>query len=127
MTFAESQPAVCSAPKCSANVVRRIRMSPETWVQGKLAKGVEKDSPCLNGPGQAAGCCSNMTQKVGVHNVHPLGFGFGCTGAGLGRIGEVCGGVAGFQGLAPGSSPTSGTVFSLFRGFSASECGQIVL
>ena len=49
--------------------------------------------------------------KEGVHNVHTLGFGFGCTGVGPGRIGDVFGGVADFQGLAPGSSPTSGTCF----------------
>ncbi len=50
-------------------------------------------------------------EKVGVHNVHTRGFGFGCTGIGLGRIREVFGGVAYFQGMAPGSSPTSGTCF----------------
>ena len=50
-------------------------------------------------------------QKEGVHNVHTLCFGLRCTGVGLVRIGDVFGGVAGFQGLAPGSSPTSGTCF----------------
>lgn len=30
---------------------------------------------------------------------------------GLGRIGDVCGGVADFEVLEPGSSPTAGTVF----------------
>jgi hypothetical protein len=52
-------------------------------------------------------------QKGGVHNVHTLGFGSGRTGAGLGRIADVCGGVADLLGLEPGSSPTSGTVLSL--------------
>jgi hypothetical protein len=47
--------------------------------------------------------------------VHTLGFGLGRTGAGLARIGDVCGGVAEIQGLEPGSSPTSGT-FSHVRG-----------
>ena len=60
-------------------------------------------------------------KKGGVHNVHTLGVGLGRTGAGLGRIAEVFGGVAEIQGLGPGSSPTSGTVFSLFRGLWASE------
>ncbi len=55
-------------------------------------------------------------QKEGVHNVHTLGFGSGRTGAGLGRIPEVFGGVAEIQGLEPGSSPTSGTVFPQVRG-----------
>jgi hypothetical protein len=49
--------------------------------------------------------------------VHTLGFGSGLSGAGLARIAEVCGGGAEIQGMEPGSSPTSGTVFSLFRGF----------
>jgi hypothetical protein len=53
----------------------------------------------------------NVGKKEGVHNVHTWGFGFGCTGAGLGRIGEVFGGVADWQGPEPGSSPTSRTVF----------------
>ena len=48
-------------------------------------------------------------KKEGVHNVHTLGFGSGRTGVGLGRIGDVFGGVADFQGLECGSSPTSGT------------------
>ena len=61
-----------------------------------------------------------------MHNVHTLGFGFGCTGIGLVRIGDVFGGGADFQGLAPGSSPTSGTVFSLFKGVLASECAHFV-
>ena len=55
--------------------------------------------------------CAEVGKSEGVHNVHTLGFGSGRTGAGLGRIGEVCGGVAGLQGLKPGSSPTSGTCF----------------
>jgi hypothetical protein len=55
-------------------------------------------------------------QNRGVRNVHTLGFGSGRTGAGLGRIAEVFGGVAETQGLESGSSPTSGTVFPLFRG-----------
>ncbi|MDR7084352.1 hypothetical protein J2X01_003660 [Arthrobacter ginsengisoli] len=56
-------------------------------------------------------------QKEGVHNVHTLGFGSGRISAGLGRIAEIFGGVAEIQGVEPGSSPTSGTVFSLFSGF----------
>jgi hypothetical protein len=48
-------------------------------------------------------------KKEGVHNVHTLGFGSGHTAVGLGRIAEVCGGVAEIHGLEPGSSPTLGT------------------
>ena len=54
---------------------------------------------------------AEVGKKEGVHNVHTLGFGSGRTGAGLGRIAEVFGGVADIQGLEPGSSPTSGTCF----------------
>jgi hypothetical protein len=31
--------------------------------------------------------CINVGRKEGVHNVHTWGFAFGCTGAGLGRMG----------------------------------------
>jgi hypothetical protein len=66
-----------------------------------------------------------MGKKDCVHIVHTLGFGSGRTGSGLGRIAEVFGGVADIQGPEPGSSPTSGTVFSLFRGlFGVFSCGQ---
>ncbi|MDQ0821452.1 hypothetical protein QFZ79_003829 [Arthrobacter sp. V4I6] len=54
-----------------------------------------------------------MLTKEGVHNVHTWGFGFGCTGVGLRRIGEVFGDIADFQGQESGSSPTSGTRFPL--------------
>ena len=56
-------------------------------------------------------------KKEGVHNVHTLGFGSGRTGAGLARIPYVSAGVQCLQGLEPGSSPTSGTVFPQVRGF----------
>jgi len=60
---------------------------------------------------------AKVDKKGGVHNVHTRGFGFGCTGIRLGRIGEVFAGVADFQGLAPGSSPTSGTCFPCSEAF----------
>jgi hypothetical protein len=60
--------------------------------------------------------------KESVHNVHTLGFGSGRTGAGLDRIADVIGGVAGSQGVEPGSSPTSGTAFPLVRGVFALTC-----
>lgn len=44
--------------------------------------------------------------------VQTLGFGL----AGLGRIAEVAGGVADYQGPEPGSSPTSRAVLPRFRG-----------
>jgi hypothetical protein len=67
-------------------------------------------------------------KKEGVHNVQTLGFGSGRTGAGLGRIAEIFGGVAEIQGQEPGSSPTSGTVFPQVRGllvfFSSAHCAH---
>ncbi|MET3949099.1 hypothetical protein ABIB49_003825 [Arthrobacter sp. UYCu512] len=59
---------------------------------------------------------AEVGKKEGVHNVHTLGFGSGRISAGLGRIAEVFGRVAENQGLEPGSSPTSGTVFPQVRG-----------
>jgi hypothetical protein len=35
--------------------------------------------------------CINMGKKEGVDSVHTWGFVFGCTGIGLGRIGDVFG------------------------------------
>jgi hypothetical protein len=74
---------------------------------------------CLSGAGPVPEACSSnrseigaeVGKKEGVHNVHTLGFGSACTGAGLGRIAEDFGGVARIQGLEPGSGPTSGTCF----------------
>ena len=69
-----------------------------------------------------------MVRLRGVDSVHTLGPGLGRTGAGLGRIAEVFGGVADIQGLEPGSSPTSGTVFPQVRGlfcvFSCAHCAH---
>jgi hypothetical protein len=56
-------------------------------------------------------------QKRSVDNVHTFGFGSGRTSAGLTRIAYVFGSSQCLQGLECGSSPTSGTVFCLFRGF----------
>ena len=52
-----------------------------------------------------------MGRIGGVDSVHTLIHGLGRTGAGLGRIPYVLVGVQCLQGLEPGSSPTSGTVF----------------
>ena len=67
--------------------------------------------------GAAAWGRPSVVRSGGVDSVHTLGVGLGCTGAGLGRIRHVRAGVQYLQGLEPGSSPTSGTVFPQFRGF----------
>ena len=115
MTFIESHPSGCSGQKRPAKVVCRIKALRN--VRGVAAGGGEGFSTS-RGTIHAGPSWLRTLTKEGVHNVHTWGFGFGCTGIGLGRIGEVFGGVAGFQGLAPGSSPTSGTVFSRSRAIS---------
>ena len=82
---------------------------------GEIARKIQL--PCPDGIFGSLVGGAESGQREGVHNVHTMGFGSGRMSAGLGRIAEVFGGVADFQGLEPGSSPTSGTVFSLFRGF----------
>ena len=64
---------------------------------------------------QTSGPGNRMDKNEGVHNVHPLGFGSGRTGIGLGRIAEAFGGVAEIEVLECGSSPTSVTVFPQIR------------
>jgi hypothetical protein len=63
-------------------------------------------------------------QKKGVHFVHTLGCGLGRTSTGLARIRYVFGSSQYLQGLECGSSPTSGTTFSLVRGDFALTCVQ---
>jgi len=75
----------------------------------EIAPETQRPCPADRSSSQAGG--REVGKKEGVHNVHTLGFGSGRTGAGLGRIEEVFGGVAEIQGLEPGSSPTSGTCF----------------
>jgi hypothetical protein len=69
MTFTEPRHPVCPGLRCLAQIVSRIQASERTvtleWSRLKMAK------------------------KEGVDTVHTLGFGFGCTTIGLGRIGEV--------------------------------------
>ena len=64
-------------------------------------------------------------QKGSVYKVHTSCFGSGRMWVGPARIPHVSGGVQCLQGRECSSSPTSGTVFSLFRGLWASECVQI--
>jgi hypothetical protein len=109
MTLIEPHLSVCSGQRRPANVVCRFRLSQGMW--SVWLPAVERDSPRPEGPSHSARSWLKMLTKEGVHNVHTRGFGFGCTDAGLVPIGEVFGGVAVFQGLAPGSSPISGTCF----------------
>jgi hypothetical protein len=62
-----------------------------------------------------------------VDIVHTLGFGSGCIDLELLGIPHVFGDPQCLKGRECSSSPTSGTVFSLFRGLWAADCAQIVL
>jgi hypothetical protein len=53
-------------------------------------------SPSPKASGTSPACASKRTKR-GVDTVHTLGFGFGCTGLGPGRTGDVFGRVADFQ------------------------------
>jgi hypothetical protein len=108
MTFIESHPSGCSGQKRPAKVGCRIPAQPGN-VRGVAAGGGEGFSTS-RGTVHAGPSWLKMLTKEGVHNVHTLGFGFGCTGVGLGRTDDVFGRMAAFQRLAPGSSPTSGRV-----------------
>ena len=83
---------------------------------------MERDSHAVKGGGTSL---AKMATKEGVHNVHTLGLGFGCTGIGQGRIGDVFGS-GGSSRVGARFESHLGHVFSLFRGLLASECGQTV-
>ena len=114
MTHVDAQTVQCHLGRYLIAVVTDASENIRTE-RGHFTQGVKLPWPERSrqtpGPGNKRG------KKGGVHNVHTLGFGLGRTGAGLARITEVFGGAADLQGLEPGSSPTSGTVFLQVRGF----------
>lgn len=63
-------------------------------------------------------------QKRDVDNVHTFRPGLARTRAGLARIPHVSATSQQYQGPESRSSPTSGTVLSQVRGFSAPDCAQ---
>ena len=95
MTFIESNPSACSGQKRPAKVLHRIPAKPRK-VDGVAAAGGEGFSTS-GGTIHAGPSWLKMLTKEGVDSVHTLGFGFGCTGVGPGRIGENFGRVADFQ------------------------------
>jgi hypothetical protein len=74
---------------------------------------VRGDAGLSSGKGgcRSLGKAAEMVTKEGVDSVHTLGFGFGCTGVGLGRTGDVLGGVADFQGERLVRVPSRARVF----------------
>lgn len=121
MTFIESHPSACSGQKRPAKVLRRIPAQPGNV--GGVAAGGGEGFSTSGGTVHAGPSWLKMLTKEGVDSVHTLGFGFGCTGVGPGRIGEDFGRVADFQERRLVRVP-SGT-FSQVRGpFWASDLGR---
>jgi hypothetical protein len=111
MILAESEPETRSVRECRVEAVCKIPpITPEFLAI--VRKEAARSTPGLRLRRRLRRVTLRRTKakKQGVHNVYTQGSGLGCTGAGRRRIGEVCGGVADFQGLESGSSPTSGTV-----------------
>ena len=113
MTRVDSQTVQCHLGGCliavitCASEILRPRRS-------HITPSVKLSWPALSR--QTSGSGNKMGKNECVHNVHTPGFGSGRTGAGLGRVGDVCGGVPGIQGLEPVSSPPRARVFPV-QGF----------
>jgi hypothetical protein len=67
-----------------------------------------------------------IRKHLSREQVSTLGFGFGWTGIGVGRIGDVFGRAAASQGEPLVRVPHRARVFPQFRGFLASECAHFV-
>jgi hypothetical protein len=94
-----------------------FRLSPRSIVTvGGAAARVHRGSQRRKRAVRLGRIRAQNAHKEGVHNVHTLGFGFGCTGVGLGRTGDVSGEWRIIRGSGWFESHL-GHVFSLFRGF----------
>ena len=94
----------------------------EAYSSYRIEFGGRTQLPRLHGRLSSLGRGAEVGKKEGVHNVHTLGFGLGRSGTGLGRIADVCGGVAAFQVLNPVRVPPraqcccrSGAFCGIFR------------
>jgi hypothetical protein len=102
MILAESEPETRSLRECRVEAVCEIPpITPEFLA-------IVRKEAARSRPGLRLRCRlrrvtprRTKAKKQGVHNVYTQGSGLGCTGAGRRRIGEVCGGVADFQGEEP--------------------------
>ena len=93
--------------------------------QDQVFQGKEAPHPVDAGCGSLLG--GLWWGELGVWTVSTLWVcGLGRTGAGLGRIAYVCGGVPVFARAGIRFESHLGHVFSLFRGLWASECAQTV-
>jgi hypothetical protein len=122
MTFIESHPSGCSGQKRPAKVVCRIP-APGTRSGGRRLRGillVPRDHSRGSVVAQNAhkrGCaqCAHPGLRIRLYR-HRTGPDWGCFR-----------GSGGFSRVGARFESHLGHVFSLFRGFLASECGQIVL
>ncbi len=112
-------PATKSAARAardSSNECGHDRLTTRMQLSGRInfLRTKKNRTPSMRGCGSGR---EAFDAKIGgVDSVHTLGFGLVRTSAGLGRIPHVWAGVQCLQGLEPGSSPTSGTVFPQVRG-----------
>ncbi len=114
MTLAESTPSACSHINCLAHFVSRIPAEPGNIIRRRSSSPqlvAERGIPNAQGTVTLDGWGLKMPTKEGVHIVHTLGFGFGCTGIGLGRTGDVFGGEGLFKGWHPVRVPPRARVF----------------
>ena len=117
MTLVDSKPATWPARLCSVEVPRR---DPANAPQCDDNGTNDDEQTLVSSSSRRAGRLAHRriiksTQKEDVDSVHTLGFGFGCTGIGLGRTGmfskewRICRGRGWFESHLV-------HVFSLFRG-----------
>ncbi|MFC9353971.1 hypothetical protein [Arthrobacter sp. NPDC057013] len=114
MTFIEPLSMACPGQKCTGKIVRGAWVSPD--IRRSDRPRPSRLLLALKTP-QMRVDERPKWQKDGVHIVHTLGFGFGCIGVGLVRIGDVFGGSGGFSRVGAWFESHLGHVFSLFRGF----------
>jgi hypothetical protein len=95
--LAGSEPETCPVPgfwieaDCGLPAIQ-----PELVTEGGMKAAAGKT--CARAPRACSLDGASRDKKEGVDIVHTLGFGFGCTGVGPGRSGDVFGGVADYQG-----------------------------
>ena len=130
MESLEAEHAVLRA-RDSATGAGRIRVQLRSIFPGRVKFFRAKKRRPRSMRGEAVWGRPLVGRIGGVDSVHTLGLGLGRTGAGLARIPYVLAGAQCFRGLESGSSPTSGTVFSLFRDlfgvFSCAHCAHSCL
>jgi hypothetical protein len=102
MRFTASESSAWSAHHCSAHFVSRVPAEPGNVLSSQLACAAAGGGEGFPVPQKdrhkRTGWGSKCSQKEGVDTFHTLGFGFGCTGLGAGRIGEDFGREADSQG-----------------------------